>query len=1069
VGVVDRTNNLLVKYVDGIEDGNSSLNIVGDFSSEYSLNIGRYSSTGGDYFNGSIDEVMIFNRSLNSTEISELYNESVGSYNNISSTTCSGVTQCIGTWLVPNDLVYGNWTIDVTGNNESGYYINSSNNFEDWLEEKNTTGAMYAENNTLADFSAGVDYSFLWNVSINNSGNASMLNPYVYPVTPPTSGDINIVEYTPCVRIFPNESCNVVMNITLDGGASTGNHRVSFRANWTNNDESVGPDVGSNRYIAYPDMYVIISVNSTLDINQTSDNLTSEHGFSNITKFLVESVGTDIVSGINISFVEGNLSDGENISSSWVDISPSTPSDLAAGNDVEISVNVSVPLQTAPGNYSGIVNVTSDNGGDKGFNLSIMVPTNTSWYFSPTTNNSYNNSYALNTAGEVGNWTINNTGNINLSFVVGYSPTGTSDYSALGSDLIEEDNDVGGLITNPTTVNVSKGESVIVPVYHKGYSSELIDVGIIMTLSNASAIPSFDAVQDTFTIVEASPQVSGMWFTLDDVIGNKAEVNKNLTIKVRATDDVSINDTETKINVTYGGTTEVLNATSLRLTGGEYVGWTIINFTGNFTPSTSGIHYVVATVYDKTGKLNTSSTFNFTSYATTSVELSDNISSYNIADIDLDNSHVFHINYTLNNTGLVYAYTPNITFSKNDSVINISPVNNIFGSMVNGSKDSYEFEINVSEGTGSGTYNITAISQWRNPDNTIGSDSEIFNVIVASNKSFSYSPSSLNMSVSSDGQNSTVLTINNTGNDALTLMNLDCYTVSLCDDFTFSANESSFSIPANSSKQVNITLVAPTGLTGGVYVGGINISGTGVAETISIQTDVPETYTWTSSPVGVVATKGTSQTGVLETVQIKNTGNMVLAFNLSSSNDSIIQPNMSSIVVPVLSNGSFKINYSAPFSEGIYNETISITNISYNPTQRNVSVNLTTTDINVSVLYPTSVNNISNVSAGDLIEVHVNATYGDEMIINGSSWNISIGGSSCVNISSNFSSGLGYWNITCNAPLIDDGATYNLTATINHVTYGEVGRTSSNSILYRDVSPPVFNITRNHVDVFDFE
>jgi uncharacterized membrane protein len=980
------------------------------------------------------------------------------------SSLCSGVSQCIASWLVPNDLTYGNYTINITGSNVSAYYINSSNSFGDWLEEKNTTGAMYAANKTLADFSAGTDYSFLWNVSINNSGNASILNPYVYSVTPPTSTSVEAIEYTSCNRIFPNESCNVLMNITLEGGASSGNHRISLRTNWTNNDGNIGPAEGGN-YIAYPDMYVIISLNSSLNINQTTINLSAEHGVTNDSKFLVESVGTDVVSEINISFSEGNISDGNNISGSWISINPSSPNDLAAGNNVEISLNVSVPLQTAPGNYSGVVNINSSNGGDKSLNLFLTIPTNASWYFSPITNDSYNYSYPLNTAGGVGNYTINNTGNVNLTLVVAYSPVGTTDYTAFGSDLFAENNDVSGLLTNPTTANISKGSSLIVPIYHKGYSSEVDDVGISILFSNASAVPSSDGVRDRFYIYEAAPEISGMWFELDGVYGNKAEVNKNVTIKLRATDDVSLNDSRTTINVTYGGTTDVLNATSLRLTGGEYDGWTIINFTGNFTPSVSGIHYVVATVYDQTDKMNISSTFNFTSYATTSVQLSQNISSYNVTDVNLDSSQVFHVNYTLNNTGFAYAYDPNITFSKNDSYININPVNYSFGNMSNGSKSSYVFEINVSALTPSGTYNITTTSLWRNPDNSIGSDSEILSVIVASNKSFNYYPSTLNMSVSSNGQNSTVLIINNTGNDVLTFMDLDCYTVSLCNDFTFLANESNFNISANSSKSVNITLIAPQGLTGGVYVGTINVSGTDITDTVNIQSTVPETYTWSASPLLINKTKGTSQIGILQVVQIQNTGNMILQFNLSSTNNSILQPNVSSIIVPVSSNGSFNINYTAPSSEGSYFEKIKITNASYNPVELNVSVNLTVTRINITILSPTSANNISNISFGDLISVNINATYGEEIITNSSVWNVSIGGSECLNTSYNYSAVLGYWNLSCNAPSLDDAITYNLTATISHSSYGETSQISPSSIIYRDNSPPSFNITRNHVDL----
>ncbi|MBT4135340.1 DUF87 domain-containing protein, partial [archaeon] len=995
-------------------------------------------------------------------------NISISNSSSLWSYVCSGVTQCVASWLIPTNVKYGNYTINITGSNETGYYINSSNGFEDWLEQRNTTGVSNLENRNISDLSFGTPYSFLHNFTINNTGNASMYDVYVWDANP--NADVSFADYTPCTRIYPNQSCDYVLNITLADSTSAGTYEQTLRANWSDNDGSISGGRSPAYFQEFMD--IVVESNAVMSLNISDYNLSMQHESNSNFSFLVQSTGTSPVVSTTISFVEGNISAGNNLSGSWINFIPSSIASINPASDSSVIANITVPAQTAPGNYSGQIKVLALAGGTKYLNLTLEVLTNKSWSINPSSDLSNNNTFSLNTAGAIGNYTVTNLGNVNLSFSVGYLPSRTTDYTAI-QGLFSQDNTtyIPGSVLNPTKINVSKGGNTTIPVYQLGDDDSWNDIGINITVSNASASPTSYTVQDSWYIIQAPPEVSNIYFTWENIYGNKAEVNKPVVIKMRTTDDISVNTTTnvTKINVTYGGTTVVLNATDLFGVFGEYTGGagstTVLNFTANFTPTIAGIHYVVATIYDNGGNSNFSSTYNFTSYATSNVQLSQNISNHSIVDINQDNFHLFYVNYTLNNTGEVYAYLPNITFSKNDSVIDIIPSNYLFSNMSNGSKSSYGFGVNVSEGTPSGTYDITSTARWKNPDNSIGSDSEVLSVIVASNKSFNYSPSSLNLTVSTNEQNSTVLTINNTGNDALTSVSLDCYTVSLCDDFTFSANASGFSIPVGGSRKVNVSLSAPQGLTGGVYVGTINISGSGVSDTVSIQAEVPSSYTWNATPLSVNATKGTSQTGNLGAISISNTGNMPLTFNLSSTNASTIQPNMSTITVPVLSSGSFNINYSAPDSEGSYFEKILITNTSYTPSQLNVSVNLTVTRINTTILSPTSANNLSNVSVGDLIEIHVNATYGDELITNSSNWSASIGGSSCSNLSYEYLNSSVYWNLTCNAPSITDGLTYNLSVTLTHESYGEISQTSTNSIIYRDITPPYFNVTRNNVNL----
>ncbi len=73
VVVLDRTDNIRT-YIDGVNTGNYSLGLLGNYSvgNGYPFYIGY--SPSNSRFNGSIDEVSIFNRSLSNIEIQKIYN-----------------------------------------------------------------------------------------------------------------------------------------------------------------------------------------------------------------------------------------------------------------------------------------------------------------------------------------------------------------------------------------------------------------------------------------------------------------------------------------------------------------------------------------------------------------------------------------------------------------------------------------------------------------------------------------------------------------------------------------------------------------------------------------------------------------------------------------------------------------------------------------------------------------------------------------------------------------------------------------------------------------------------------
>ncbi|MCK5321107.1 VCBS repeat-containing protein [Candidatus Pacearchaeota archaeon] len=981
--------------------------------------------------------------------------------------TCSGVSQCVASWLVPTNLSHGNYTINISAHNESAYYRNASAGFNDYLEEKNTTGNLYVVNKSITDYSFGSEYPFYWNVTVNNTGSASMPDLYVFDYEGARGSAIDsVVEVTPCSKLYPGEQCNATMLVTLKSVAEPGSYLISWRANWTDNDGSIA---GGADYISYTDMYVIIVGNASMELSRYTENLTVQHNSSESFSFFVNATGSDAVTIVDTSFVEGNLTANDyNLSSSWVSVLSTNPiASIPAGDASSVSIQVDVPVQTAPGNYSGTINVSAGSGGAESLNLTVVVPVNGSWYLTPSANFTYNRSFSLNTAGEIGNFTLTNLGNINMTMNVSYSNSGTYDYTALGTALFEEDYNVSGLITNPSLVNVTKGENTTITLYQKGDSNPRIDVGIILEFYNASATPATFIIEDAWTIEEQDPNITGVWFLLDDVSGSIAEQFKNVTTKFRATDDVALNTSGAKINLSWSGGATQIDADAMlisgeyELSGADYV---VLNYSGNYSPTTSGLYTVTATVLDESGNPYTSGEYTFTSYGTTTVGLDQNYSSKTVGKVDLNNAAEIYVNYTINNSGLVTAYSPTLTFVKN-STIEID--NYTFSNLSSGSVDSYVIQMNVSELTPPGVYNVSVTLTWTNPNTGTDTDTAVFSITVEENSSIAHLPSTIVTGVNSGEVNSSVLQINNTGNTVLSSMNLDCYTGTLCNGMTVSFNNSGFQIGLNDSTTINVTLTAPVGLPADNYVGTINVSATGFSDTIEIQATVPTSKTWSVSPISINVTKGAEISDNLQTIIINNTGNVNMTWNLGTTNSTLFSPNSSQLMVPLNTATPFMVNYTAPSEEGNYIAKITIENLdgAANPTQINVTINMSVTALIVDIISPTASSPLENVSAGQNISVLVNATYGVTNITNSSTWNVTIGSGSCSGLNSTYSSLTNRWNLSCTVPSIPDGLTYNLTVELTHSSYGTKEDFEDNAISYTDLTYPTFDITRNHVNL----
>ena len=116
-------------YVNGLQVG--TLDKTGNVASSY-LTMGTYSSGSGFFFNGSLDDIRIYNRALSQSEITQLYN--IGSATKQASSPKVGPTSCttglscglVGYWTFDGKDMTNGVALDKSGNGNNGNLMNIS-------------------------------------------------------------------------------------------------------------------------------------------------------------------------------------------------------------------------------------------------------------------------------------------------------------------------------------------------------------------------------------------------------------------------------------------------------------------------------------------------------------------------------------------------------------------------------------------------------------------------------------------------------------------------------------------------------------------------------------------------------------------------------------------------------------------------------------------------------------------------------------------------------------------------------------------------------------------------------
>lgn len=409
--------------------------------------------------------------------------------------------------------------------------------------------------------------SFNLTINVTNTGNTSTSNTNV-SLTLPTNITSDVSSQS-CSTINASDVCSSIFNITIANKTTTGNYTVDITVNWSNADNTLD----SNQTT----MTIVVQSNPAVNISETSIAYNVSDGTTvNVSNFTVLSIGNDNLTNITYSAL--------NLGSFTVTFNPMNITNISAGENQTVQINVSVPPRTLAGTYNGTLNVTTVDGGYVNISLQITVPENRSWIITP----SYCQKVEVPDTGIVCQVEINNTGNAAINFTL--SPS-TANYTSLNE-------------TN-FTINAA-GSHWITVLYNVS--------DVIKTAYNATY--TISSVQNDSSPLNNTIDISLVPFILPDIYvyiqPNSTGENETVNIYVNVTDQSDTGINWTKVNITRPDNTVDEITLNLTQTVGNVTVWytpypntTTVNTTiGNTTQR--GTYFVNASAQDNSGAENTS-------------------------------------------------------------------------------------------------------------------------------------------------------------------------------------------------------------------------------------------------------------------------------------------------------------------------------------------------------------------------------------------------------------------------------------------------------------------------------
>jgi len=306
-------------------------------------------------------------------------------------------------------------------------------------------------------------------------------------------------------------------------------------------------------------------------------------------------------------------------------------------------------------------------------------------------------------------------------------------------------------------------------------------------------------------------------------------------------------------------------------------------------------------------------------------------------------------------------------------------------------------------------------------------------------------------------------------------ISLTCASGDACDNFNFTFNESNFNISQGSDKNITLTISIPKGYNPvSASSAKLVASGNaGISDYSDIYIYVPTDDSWnlTKSPTNFNKTVGAYNNGTIGVVNINNTGNVNISYDIIESGtgtDYVLESN-SSFVVPKQTSKNITIYYNANTSNvTVYYPTLNFSS-SGTPSSESFTFYLKILNLSVDLLSPTNDTPITSVTTGQTNLEATATVFKEGQEVNSSdvlNWTVYVNNVEANLTSQSYIPTSNYWKLLFTAPNIADGEWYALKAEAHYTNASEEVfdavsyDTKTHSIKYKDLTAPtVENLT----------
>ncbi|MFH1257334.1 MAG: NEW3 domain-containing protein [Candidatus Micrarchaeota archaeon] len=238
----------------------------------------------------------------------------------------------------------------------AGNFVNISANFTSEAAKTNITVYNFPNNLTVTNITLLQNYNFSINMNATNTGNGSA-NLANFTLTLPGNWSATSLTFA-CNNVSVGQTCSANFTITVSNRTVPGIYYANATFHWQNPDLTLASNTSQT--------IVNVTSNPLLDVLETMlYNVAGQGLTKRIGNFTLNSLGNDAVRNITFS-----VQDLPGLTFVFI---PANYSSLSAGGQQSIQINVTVPTSHASGDYMGIINITSSDGGNDSIMLNLSI------------------------------------------------------------------------------------------------------------------------------------------------------------------------------------------------------------------------------------------------------------------------------------------------------------------------------------------------------------------------------------------------------------------------------------------------------------------------------------------------------------------------------------------------------------------------------------------------------------------------------------------------------------------------------------------------------------------------